>query len=138
MYSQPDPAMGELEAGPGFSMMCPRSSDPFYIVFLLYKTGHYFLNIQYEQWTLGAILTLKSVAIEPFLFSNFYWPTLSWYSVQKFEIRYESNRVYIIATDLRLQSHIYKYWIGALSYWMSNGFSHASGPALLVNIASAS
>ena len=28
--------------------MCPRSSDLFYIVYLLYKTGHYFLDIQYE------------------------------------------------------------------------------------------
>ena len=28
--------------------LCPRSSDPFYIVFkLLYKMGHYFLDIQY-------------------------------------------------------------------------------------------
>ena len=27
--------------------MCPRSSDLFYIVFLLYKTGQYFLDIQY-------------------------------------------------------------------------------------------
>ena len=30
----------------GTYTMCPRSSDPFYIVFLLYKTGHYFLDIQ--------------------------------------------------------------------------------------------
>ena len=28
--------------------MCPRSSDQFYIVFLPYKTGHYFLDIQYK------------------------------------------------------------------------------------------
>ena len=27
--------------------MCPRSSDQLYIVFLLYKTGHYFFDIQY-------------------------------------------------------------------------------------------
>ena len=27
--------------------MCPRSSDPFYIVFLMYKMGHYFLDVQY-------------------------------------------------------------------------------------------
>ena len=28
--------------------MCPRSSDPFYIVFVLYKTGHNFLDIQHD------------------------------------------------------------------------------------------
>ena len=33
-----------------FEILCPRSSEPFYTVFLLYKTGHYFLDIQY---TLG-------------------------------------------------------------------------------------
>ena len=27
--------------------MCPRSSDPFYIVSILYKTGNYFLDTQY-------------------------------------------------------------------------------------------
>ena len=30
--------------------MCPRSSDPFYIVALLYKIGHYFLYIQYYHY----------------------------------------------------------------------------------------
>ena len=29
-------------------LMCPRSSDPFYIVFLLYKSGYYFLDIHYQ------------------------------------------------------------------------------------------
>ena len=27
--------------------VCPRSSDPFYIVNVLYKMGHYFLDTQY-------------------------------------------------------------------------------------------
>ena len=29
--------------------MCPGSSDPFYIASLLYKMGHYFLDILYVQ-----------------------------------------------------------------------------------------
>ena len=29
--------------------VCPGSSDPFYIVRILYKMGHYFLDIQYEE-----------------------------------------------------------------------------------------
>ena len=29
-------------------LMCPRSSDQFYIVFLLYKSGYYFLDIHYQ------------------------------------------------------------------------------------------
>ena len=28
--------------------ICPRSSDPFYIVIILHKMGHYFLNILYN------------------------------------------------------------------------------------------
>ena len=34
--------------------MCPRSSDPFYIRFLLFKTGHYFLYIQYYSTVCNA------------------------------------------------------------------------------------
>ena len=30
--------------------MCPKVSDPFHIVFLLYKTGHYFLDTQYHLY----------------------------------------------------------------------------------------
>jgi len=30
----------------GHNTMCPRNSDQFYIVFILYKTGHHFLDIQ--------------------------------------------------------------------------------------------
>ena len=29
--------------------ICPRSSDPFYIVNFLYKMGHYFLDTHYFQ-----------------------------------------------------------------------------------------
>ena len=29
--------------------ICPISSDPFYIVTLLYKMGHYFLDTQYDN-----------------------------------------------------------------------------------------
>ena len=29
--------------------VCPRSSDPFYIASLLYKMGHYFLDILYYR-----------------------------------------------------------------------------------------
>ena len=30
--------------------MCPGSSEPFYIASLLYKIGHYFLNILYNEF----------------------------------------------------------------------------------------
>ena len=32
-----------------YSTVCPGSSDPFYIASLLYKMGHYFLDIQYKD-----------------------------------------------------------------------------------------
>ena len=32
--------------------VCPGSSDPFYIASLLYKMGHYFLDILYRPFSL--------------------------------------------------------------------------------------
>ena len=33
--------------------VCPGSSDPFYRASLLYKKGHYFLDIQYDAEVTG-------------------------------------------------------------------------------------
>ena len=48
----------------------PRSSDPFYIV--SYKTGHYFLDIQYLIYKSIQILTRDCVTISGNLSINYY------------------------------------------------------------------
>ena len=45
---------------------CPESSDPFYIVLLLYKMGHYFLDTQYN--THNKIFFLQKKVILLYLF----------------------------------------------------------------------
>ena len=40
--------MDILNSNKNLGTVCPRSIDPFYICTLLYKMGHYFLDIQYN------------------------------------------------------------------------------------------
>ena len=41
--------MDILNSNKNLGTVCPRSIDPFYICTLLYKMGHYFLDIQYNM-----------------------------------------------------------------------------------------